>query len=107
MESIKLFVVLFAHYLADYVFQSDYLQSTKGKIVYNLFVHCVLYTGVTTTFLYILNPNTNMLYNIPVIQISHMAIDMWKCTKPPIMKYLYIDQLLHILILFYLVGHNS
>ena len=91
------FFLICAHYFADYVLQSDYLANTKKDSWYNLFAHCIIYTGATMVVFKILG-----VFNIIkalIMLVSHIIIDKWKCTKPPKLKYLYIDQSLHLLII--------
>lgn len=39
----NLVLLMCCHLIGDYVLQSDFLASTKGKNWYHLIVHCVLY----------------------------------------------------------------
>lgn len=88
------------HYIADYPLQSDYLATTKGKEWYSLLVHCIIYSVFTSLGLWFVNVYTD--WKFIVLLVTHIGIDHWKTTKPPENKYLYIDQLLHIIILFIL-----
>lgn len=45
MTTFQLLVTLvMCHLVGDYVFQSNFIATTKGENWYHLFVHCALYT---------------------------------------------------------------
>ena len=71
MESILR--LLFWHLVGDFVFQTDYLASTKGKKWYSLFVHCALY-ALLFYFVFKLQ-----LWQAAVIFAVHIAVDKCKC----------------------------
>lgn len=109
------FILIFAHYIADYVFQSDFLGTTKGISWYNLFVHCIIYTGTITIVFYLLG-YTEFYLIIGILLTTHIIIDKAKCVIGKKYKdshdigygayngnILYIDQVLHILILVLLL----
>lgn len=95
-----LFLIIVAHTLGDYFFQTDYLAMNKGKDKYILFVHCVLYAfSVYVVF----GPAINM-YMYWIILLLHYPIDLLKAngTTPKMFgakKALVIDQVLHYIIL--------
>ena len=96
LELIFLFIV--AHLFGDYVFQSEYIATTKGKNYYHLFVHCMIYTFCFwCVFFYFNKINPTILL---LVFISHFIIDLAKCVlnaKNPSKSKMYyvIDQLLH------------
>lgn len=103
--------LIFAHYVGDYVFQSEFLGVTKGISWYNLLVHCILYTGTVSFAFYLLGCH-NLYPIIIILFISHMLIDKTKCiwvvhyNKNNDKGYgaykgdiLYLDQSLHIIII--------
>lgn len=93
--------LLFAHYIGDYVFQSDFLANTKSKSFYNLFVHCFLYS-MTICITFVLLKGTFYMYQFIILLSSHMVIDFIKSNaknkNKQLTTYLYIDQFLHIVI---------
>ena len=92
--------ILFAHCLGDYLFQSNYIATNKGKDNYLLFVHGVLYTLAV----YIVFGTLMSSLAYWVILISHIVADYIKARGITPKKYgdegaLVIDQILHYLIL--------
>ena len=83
------------HLVGDYVLQSNFIASTKGKNWYHLFVHCVLYT---VPFLIVFGWTWQLL----IIFLTHMIIDPLKARY---YKITYVqDQILHYVItLVYLI----
>ena len=86
---IKLVQLLFCHLIGDYVLSSDYIQTTKGKNWYHLFVHTTLYC---VPFAYVFGIN----YKLLIVFLSHIIIDALKARYAKI-SYPQ-DQLLHYLI---------
>ena len=68
---IKLVQLLFCHLIGDYVLSSDYIQTTKGKNWYHLFVHTTLYC---VPFAYVFGIN----YKLLIVFLSHIIIDALK-----------------------------
>lgn len=105
-----IFLLVSAHIFGDYVFQNDYIASTKGKNYYHLFVHCFIYTFCFWCVFFSFNKVELTL--LLFVFISHFLIDFLKCkttTKNPEKSgtYYVIDQVLHyvvILILIYLLS---
>lgn len=98
--------ILLAHYIADYPLQGDFLAQTKGKYFYSLFAHSVIY-GLTMALCFKLL-GVFTIGKAIVLVISHIAIDYLKATAKnkdrALTTYLYLDQLLHLIInigLFY------
>jgi hypothetical protein len=80
--------IVFCHLVGDYVFQSDFIATTKGKNWYHLFVHCVLYC---LPFYIAFGINWQLLF----IFVSHLIIDPLKARYNKI-NYV-TDQVLHYL----------
>lgn len=103
LESI-LWVTL-AHYIADYPLQSDFLAQTKGKYFYSLLAHSVIY-GLTISLCFKLLGVFD-LWKAFTLVVSHIAIDYKKATNKDkgkaLTTYLYIDQLLHLIINYILL----
>lgn len=91
----KLILLIMCHLVGDYVLQSNFIASTKGKNWYHLFVHCVLYT---VPFLIVFGWTWQLL----IIFLTHMIIDPLKARYG---KITYVqDQILHYVItLVYLI----
>lgn len=99
-------LMIFAHFIGDYVLKTEWLAETKGKEWYNMLVHCVLYTGSVG---WVLMKGT---YGFPYVGmimlfVSHWIIDTWKYRGLELGEqdetskkaFLYIDQLLHFIVL--------
>lgn len=98
MENIL--IILFGHYIFDYPLQPEYIAKTKGTDLYNLFVHSMIYgLGMAFLFKFI---GSFAIWKAFVLVISHIIIDGIKAhSKNKELQgslYLYIDQLLHLLI---------
>lgn len=91
----KLILLIMCHLVGDYVLQSNFIASTKGKNWYHLFVHCILYT---VPFLIVFGWTWQLL----IIFLTHMIIDPLKARYG---KITYVqDQILHYVItLVYLI----
>ena len=92
--------VLLAHYIADYPLQGDFLAQTKGKYWYSLFVHSIIY-GLTIALCFKLI-GVFAIWKVIVLVGSHIIIDYKKATAKnkdkALTTYLYIDQILHLII---------
>ena len=77
------------HFIGDYVLQSDYIATTKGKNWYHLFVHCILYIS---PFLIYYGINDCLWY---FLFIPHFIIDACKA-RFGIIDY-FTNQLLHLM----------
>jgi hypothetical protein len=78
--------IIFCHLLGDYVLQSDYIATTKGKNLYHLIVHSFLYA---VPFYFIFGYD----YKIYIIIISHIIIDSLKA-RYKVVDYM-TDQIFH------------
>lgn len=92
-EMIMLLVM--CHMIGDYVMQTDYIASTKGKNWYHMFVHCVMYIVP----FYIC---CGFVWQLAVIFVTHFIIDSLKARYNKINYWQ--DQVMHYcLILLYLI----
>ncbi len=92
-----LLVWLACHFLGDFPWQGDYLAQLKGSSWQHLFYHCACYTGVFVLFAH---PS---LLALGIIFASHFVIDALSA-RYKIIKWLWLDQLLHVLVIFVLLG---
>lgn len=92
--------VLLAHYIADYPLQCDFLAQTKGKYWYSLLAHSIIY-GLTIALCFKLI-GVFAIWKVIVLVGSHIIIDYKKATAKnkdkALTTYLYIDQILHLII---------
>lgn len=98
-----LLFVLMAHMTGDYLFQSDYLASNKGKYNYILLAHSTLYTVGVMIISYIMNMELSLI-DLFIILIIHFSIDYMKAKgiTPEYVGHrnaLIFDQLIHYLTL--------
>lgn len=99
----SLLFVLMAHMTGDYLFQSDYLASNKGKDSYILLAHSTLYTVGVMLISYIMNMELSLI-DLFIILIIHFPTDYIKARgiTPRYMgnrNALLLDQLIHYLTL--------
>lgn len=91
----NLVYIIIAHSLGDYVLQSDYVASNKGKDDYILLIHCVTYIA---PFVFIFGITWHL---IPLF-IIHVIVDRLKARHHKIN--LWQDQVIHYLTgLLYLI----
>lgn len=92
--------ILLAHYLLDYPLQNDFLAQTKGKYLYSLFAHSMIY-GLGIAFVLELI-GVFSIWKAIVLVVSHIVIDWLKATAKnkdkTLTSYLYVDQFLHVVI---------
>lgn len=98
--------MLFAHYLLDYPLQGEFLATTKGKYWYSCLAHSTIYGLGMTILLSVLYKPVSIISVLVAVNLigSHFVIDAIKAKalnkEKALTTYLYIDQLLHILINF-------
>lgn len=94
MKFETLILMVLCHLLGDYVLQSDYIATTKGRNYYHLFVHSALYC---LPFMFFIGITYNVLFQL---FITHFFIDAGKARFRTIG---YVrDQLLHYFVIFML-----
>jgi len=91
--------MLFAHYVLDYPLQGEFLAQTKGKYMYSLLAHSLIYgLGMYMLLCFLYGPIRPSIAIFLVF--SHIIIDYVKATAKnkdkALTTYLYIDQALHI-----------
>lgn len=94
--------LLFSHLIVDFILQTNKIVRKKreGKYQYHI-IHSLTQALVT----YIVAGLWNCWFIIPIIFITHFAIDLWKITQKEKLYSFIIDQVLHILVLaFYSSG---
>lgn len=95
--------MLFAHLLADYPLQGEYLATTKGENFISLFSHCGIWTGAICTALSLLGYKVN-LFDVSWLFVVHMIADYAKAKPIGFYKKLNpsgiglaIDQMIHVI----------
>jgi hypothetical protein len=90
----EIFLTLLAcHFIGDIALQTEWLAEGKGKSWEINFYHVAVYLAVFILF----GPKLSLL-SLGIIFISHFLIDPLK-SRWGVIKYIWQDQILHILIL--------
>ena len=100
MEFINIILVLItAHVFGDYAFQSAYIAESKSKNIYNLLVHCWIYTTCVCVALAVVN-KINLIAILSVF-ITHVILDYSKSRIERKIggKAYVLDQMLHYVVL--------
>ena len=97
MEQLEQLIwLIFAHFIADWALQSEWIAMNKGKYMEIMFAHSMIWTAcICITLKYIGVFEISM---IPFLLVGHYIIDQWKCiatSKFP-SWHLYVDQLWHV-----------
>ena len=104
-----LLLLLLAHMLGDFVFQSStWIDERYEKHLFSkrLYAHAAIHSALSLTVLWsLLMPSWQLLGFAAIIGITHFAIDLAKSYTPPgRIRLFVIDQLLHLLVIG-LAGH--
>lgn len=103
----NLLFILMAHMTGDYLFQSDYLATNKGKDDYILLAHSILYTVGIIIIAYIMKINLSQI-DLIIISAIHFLVDYIKA-RGITPKYigsknaLLLDQVIHYLTLILII----
>lgn len=96
-------VLLFAHLLADYPLQGDFLAKEKGRNVIVLFTHAGIWTGTILTAAYLLGYDITIL-DVCILFAVHALADYAKAASigiysrlDPLKGGLLLDQSIHVL----------
>jgi len=96
----KFLVLLFAHLLADYPLQGDFLASQKGKRLIMMITHCGIWTGCISVAAHLCGTVLG-LPTIAVLFFVHFIADEvkaqgWYCNADPLGWPLWLDQTIHV-----------
>lgn len=93
---LELFILLLsAHFIGDFAFQSSWVGLEKGKSWEINLYHALTYTATFILFRIALSP-----LSLLILAVSHFLIEPLK-SRWGILKYIWQDQLLHIAILVF------
>ena len=67
----RIYYILMAHMLGDYVLQTDFLAKTKGKNWWHMIAHCITYT---LPFAILISPD----WRVGFLFATHIVIDTLK-----------------------------
>ena len=100
-EIIVLIRLILAHLLTDFVFQPNAWVKNRQEKRYKspkLYLHAI----ITAVAAYLISGLFSAWWILPVILITHLAIDLWKSYMPNKLKFFLIDQALHFLVILLL-----
>lgn len=101
--------VIMAHFVGDYLFQTEYMAMNKGKSNYILLAHCFCYGFGVMIITKLFNVNITELGLLIIIGL-HFPIDYLKARSIST-KYLtdnralLVDQVLHYILLFIFINN--
>lgn len=109
----NLMVLIFAHLLADYPLQGDFLAKMKGKNFIVLVSHAGIWTGTILTATYLLGFNVTM-FDMVSLFIVHAVADYLKAKPVGFYKKLdalkgglIIDQSIHLVQIIVLLSYKG
>lgn len=85
-----LLVLIFAHLLADYPLQGEFLATTKGKNIISLVSHAGIWTGTILTAVHLLGYEVNF-NDVIFLFVIHAVADY--CKAKPVGIYSRLDTL--------------
>src|ERR1041384_2809060 len=93
-------VLVFAHLLADYPLQGDFLAKMKGKMPLILATHCGIWTGCICVAAHFCGVNVSLAW-VAILFAVHATADYFKANggygkADPLGWPLYCDQAIHI-----------
>jgi len=102
-------IILFAHWLGDFVFQSSDMALKKNRSIKWLTIHVLTYSVIILLFVIFLFPLDLAIYYFLVNGVIHWLVDFFtskaaaRYYKKPRVFYpiLGFDQFLHVLTLYY------
>ncbi|HEY5561596.1 MAG TPA: DUF3307 domain-containing protein [Clostridiaceae bacterium] len=71
----KYLLIITAHLLGDFIFQSSTMANKKKRDLKYLTLHCIIYSGFIILSLVWFGPSENVIYAALIIIISHIIID--------------------------------
>lgn len=72
-----LLIVVWAHLIADWCLQNDFVATNKGKNLMIMLVHCACWTGAVCVALHFLNMYAP--WKMVFLFIGHFVMDEFKC----------------------------
>jgi hypothetical protein len=106
-------ILVFAHLLADYPLQGDFLANMKGKNKLVLITHAGIWTGCIATAGYLIGYNVGFL-DIALLFVVHTVADhlkatgkLWYKNLDALKEGLFIDQSIHLMQIAIFILMNS
>ena len=96
----KILWLIFAHFIGDWVLQSNWMSENKSKCLFVMFAHCMVWTACISVALEF--TSCYALWKVLCLVFGHFVIDLfrlWVCWKSPSYSgwWLGVDQLCHII----------
>ncbi|MBW3113520.1 DUF3307 domain-containing protein [Bacillus sp. MCCB 382] len=109
----NLLILIFAHLLADYPLQGEFLATMKGKNHIVLISHAGIWTGVIATVAYLIGIDINV-FDVALLFIVHAIADYLKAKPVGIYKRLdalkgglVLDQTIHLVQIVLLLAYKG
>ena len=110
---INICILLFAHLLADYPLQGEFLATMKGKNMMALISHAGIWTGTILTAVYLMGYEVTM-FDVITLFIVHAIADylkaankLWYKKMDALKGGLVIDQLIHVVQILVLLSYKG
>lgn len=106
-------VLIFAHLLADYPLQGEFLATTKGKNIMSLVSHAGIWTGTILVAVHLLGYGVNVV-DVATLFVVHAIADYLKAKPIGIYKRmdglkggLLLDQSIHLIQILILMTYKG
>ena len=93
-----LLFLVFGHFIGDIALQTEWQAQNKGKYLYVLLSHGMIWTGILSFIL--LYFGVFEFWKVPFLLVGHCICDKWKSSIPKTpenWKYIYPDQIWHLI----------
>lgn len=109
----NLLILIFAHLLADYPLQGEFLATMKGKNMIVLVSHAGIWTGVIATAAHLIGIDINV-FDVALLFVVHAVADYFKAKPVGIYRKLdalrgglLIDQTIHLAQIILLLAYKG
>ena len=94
--------LIFAHFIADWSMQPEWIAQNKGKYWFVMFAHCMVWTACICIALEYCG--LFAYWKVLFLFIGHYLCDSWKCKEYAVIPFckqesnliMYVDQLFHL-----------
>jgi len=109
----NLLILVFAHLLADYPLQGEFLATMKGKNMIVLFSHAGIWTGTILTAVHLIGLEVTM-FDVFSLFVVHAIADylkaankLWYKDMDALKEGLLMDQLIHLMQIVVLLTYKG
>lgn len=71
-------ILLVAHLVGDYLFQTEWMAKNKANHWGALLVHCSVYTAIITLFAFLFIPEGISIWGVVIVFVTHVLLDRQK-----------------------------